>query len=53
MTQFMKNLKPSCFEDIVAVLALFRPGPMDNIDTYIKRKFNKENRDSTEYKTAK
>ncbi len=32
------KLKPSCFEDIVAVLALYRPGPMDNIDDYINRK---------------
>lgn len=30
------------FEDIVTVLALFRPGPMENIPTYIKRRFGKE-----------
>ena len=29
MTQFMKNLKPTCFEDIVAGISLYRPGPMD------------------------
>lgn len=32
------KLKPSCFEDLVAVLALYRPGPMENIDEYIRRK---------------
>ena len=31
MTQFMKNLKPDCFEDIVAGISLYRPGPMDFI----------------------
>lgn len=40
MTQFMKSLKPSCFEDIVAGISLFRPGPMDSIPTYIKNKKN-------------
>ncbi len=32
------KLKPNCFEDLVAVLALYRPGPMENIDEYIRRK---------------
>ncbi|MGM9969149.1 MAG: DNA polymerase III subunit alpha [Anaeroplasma sp.] len=32
------RLKPTCFNDLVAVLALYRPGPMDNIDEFIKRK---------------
>ncbi len=32
------RLKPTCFEDLVAVLALYRPGPMDNIDEFIARK---------------
>lgn len=40
MTQFMKNLKPSCFEDIVAGISLFRPGPMDSIPKYIENKKN-------------
>lgn len=35
--QFLKNLKPNCFEEIVAVLSLYRPGPMAYIDDYIKR----------------
>lgn len=38
MTQFMKNLKPDCFEDIVAGISLYRPGPMASIPTYIDNK---------------
>ena len=34
----LRKLKPKDFEDIVAVLALYRPGPMDNIDEYIERR---------------
>lgn len=40
MTQFMKNLKPDCFEDIVAGISLYRPGPMGSIPTYIANKKN-------------
>lgn len=43
MTQFMKNLKPDCFEDIVAGVALYRPGPMASIPTYIENKKNPDN----------
>ena len=46
MTQFMKNLKPDCFEDIVAGISLYRPGPMASIPTYIE---NKKNPESIEY----
>ena len=42
MKNFLKKFKPTTFEDIVSALALFRPGPMKNIDTYIKRKQGKE-----------
>lgn len=42
MTQFMKNLKPDCFEDIVAGISLYRPGPMASIPTYIENKKNPE-----------
>lgn len=42
MKNFLKNLKPSCFEDIFAAIALFRPGPSSNIDLFIKRKEGKE-----------
>lgn len=38
MTAFMKELKPTCFEDIVAGIALYRPGPMDSIPKYIHNK---------------
>ncbi len=38
MTSFMKELKPSCFEDIIAGISLYRPGPMDEIPNYIKNK---------------
>ncbi|MDO5491616.1 MAG: DNA polymerase III subunit alpha, partial [Bacillota bacterium] len=40
MTSFMKNLKPDCFEDIIAGIALYRPGPMASIPTYIDNKRN-------------
>jgi len=43
MTQFMKNLKPDCFEDIVAGISLYRPGPMASIPTYIANKKNPDN----------
>ncbi len=42
MRQFMKDLKPDNFEDIVAGISLYRPGPMDSIPTYIKNKNNPE-----------
>ena len=38
MTAFMQNLKPSCFEDVVAGISLYRPGPMDSIPKYIANK---------------
>lgn len=34
----LRRLKPTSFEDVVAVNALYRPGPMEQIDTFIKRK---------------
>ena len=43
MTQFMKNLKPDCFEDIVAGISLYRPGPMASIPTYIENKKHPHN----------
>lgn len=42
MKAFLKKLKIKNFNDIVAALALYRPGPRDNIDTYIRRKEGKE-----------
>lgn len=38
MVNFLKKLLPDNFNDIIAALALFRPGPMKNIDSYIRRK---------------
>ncbi len=48
MTAFMKNLKPTCFEDVVAGISLYRPGPMDSIPKYIE---NKKNPDKIKYVT--
>lgn len=31
----LKDMKPNCFDDIIAVIALYRPGPMDSIGTFI------------------
>ncbi len=45
MKNFLRNLKVSSFNDIVAAIALFRPGPMENIPLYIRRKEGKENID--------
>ena len=39
----MKNLRPTCFEDIVAGIALYRPGPMDSIPKYIENKKHPDN----------
>ena len=41
MRNAIKLLKPSCFDDVVALLALFRPGPMDEIKNYANRKHGK------------
>lgn len=38
MIQFMKELKPNCFEDVIAGISLFRPGPMESIPRYIRNK---------------
>ncbi len=40
MKNFMKELKPGTFEDIIAGISLFRPGPMDQIPVYIHNKYN-------------
>lgn len=40
MKKFMKELKPGCLEDIIAGVALYRPGPMAYIPTYIENKLN-------------
>lgn len=42
MKQVLTRLAPSCLEDIIACIALYRPGPMDSIDKFIARKNGKE-----------
>ncbi len=42
MTKVLTELEPSRFEDIIAVVALYRPGPMENIPSYIERKHGRE-----------
>ena len=42
MTNFMKELKPDCLEDIIAGVSLYRPGPMDQIPRYIENKKDPE-----------
>jgi DNA polymerase III subunit alpha len=45
MRESLKKLKPDMFEDIIAMVSLYRPGPMDNIPTYIARKHKEEEPD--------
>lgn len=40
MTRYLKELKPTTIHDINAMVALYRPGPMESIPEYIKRKHN-------------
>lgn len=42
MKKFLKKLRPTCIEDLIAMNALYRPGPMNFIDTYIARKHGEE-----------
>lgn len=42
MKRYIKELKPTCFEDIVAMGALYRPGPMENIPEFIDRKHGRK-----------
>ena len=48
MKKFMKDLQPSCLEDLIAGISLYRPGPMDFIPKYIE---NKHNPDKVVYDT--
>ncbi len=38
MREMLRDLKPSCLEDIVAAVALYRPGPMENIPAFVRAK---------------
>ena len=42
MIDVHKQIKPDRFEDLIAIVSLYRPGPMDNIPSYIKRKHGEE-----------
>lgn len=42
MRRYIRELKPTCFEDIIAMISLYRPGPMEWIPGYIKAKHNPE-----------
>ena len=48
MRQMLVNLRPDCFEDIIAAISLYRPGPMDSIPQYIA---NKKDRSGIRYVT--
>ena len=48
MTSFLMNMKPGSFEDIIAAISLYRPGPMESIPRYIA---GKQNPDSVQYLT--
>jgi len=45
MRDVLTQMRPDTFEDIIAVVALYRPGPMDNIPSYIRRKHGEEEAD--------
>ncbi len=42
MKRFMKNLRPDCLEDLIAGVSLYRPGPMQFIDSFCRRKHGQE-----------
>ena len=42
MRRYIKELKPTCFSDISAMVALYRPGPMEHIPKFIKSKHGEE-----------
>ena len=42
MKRVLSQLKPDCFEDLIAVISLFRPGPMDSIPRYIENRHQPE-----------
>ncbi len=46
MRDVLRQLRPDRFEDIIAVVALYRPGPMENIPSYIARKHGQEQADN-------
>lgn len=45
MRKVLRDLQPDTLEDVIAIVSLYRPGPMDNIPSYINRKHGKEKPD--------
>ncbi len=50
MKNFMKRLKPTLIEEIIAGVSLYRPGPMQYVDTFVE---NKQHRDKIDYRHPK
>ncbi|MCL1901909.1 MAG: DNA polymerase III subunit alpha, partial [Firmicutes bacterium] len=42
ITNFTKRLQPACFDDLINILALYRPGPLSNLDLFINRRCSKD-----------
>jgi len=42
MQKYLRMLKPTCIEDLIAMNALYRPGPMENIPSFVRRKHGEE-----------
>jgi len=42
MRKYLKDLKPNSFDDLIAMVSLYRPGPLAYIPTYIDRKYGRE-----------
>ena len=42
MRRYLQELEPNTFEDIIVMVSLYRPGPLQYIPTYIRRKHGKE-----------
>ena len=45
MRDMLRGMKPDKFEDLIALVALYRPGPMENIPSYVRRKHGQEEAD--------
>jgi len=43
MQKTLKSINPTCFDDIIAIVSLYRPGPMQYLEVYANRKSGKEN----------
>ncbi len=45
MRDTLRKVRPNCIDDIIALISLYRPGPMKNIDTYVDAKFGRKDPD--------